>query len=699
MFSPPTHTPIIALPALVVDLETTGLNVKVDRVIQIAALAMEGDKLLTTPRLEALVNPNMPIPASSSAIHGLHDHTVSDAPGLAELAASLQELLNDRVVVGHNIGFDIAILRHEFARLGLAWHEPAVIDIGQLLGALRPSLPDLGLETVTAFLGVTIQNRHTAMGDCLATAQAWTQLIPLLRDKEIRTLGEAQSLASQRQDLTLRQAQSGWFTTPDELIETPLPKLPRIDSYVFARRLGELMNSPLRVVSAQTRLREAAQAMVRHHVGALLIGEEGKLPAGIITENDLLRVTATGTLDFDSASVSEIMSSPVECMHEDEMLYRALGRMDRTSIRHLCIVNESGIPVGMVSQRDLLQHRARGSDVLNDALQAAQDTPALAAAFAHVTSVAARLASEGLAGVEVARVISTELQALTARVAQLSIERMQALGKGSPPAPWCVLVLGSGGRGESLLSADQDNALIHSGTAEDDTWFAVFGEIMADILDAAGVPRCQGDVMVSSAQWRGSLQDWQRRIEDWLQRARPQDLLNVDIFFDLRPVAGNLDFARQLQKTAIATASTTRAFIGLMAQSVQAVAPRFSLFGRLKVDAGRINLKRDGTLPLVSFARTLALRVGSTSRATPERLRDAVAAGRLADGDATRLIELHNRLLTHVLAQQLRDLEEGVPTGSSVEIKHLSRKQYADLIRGLKHLETMVREVLSLVAS
>ena len=204
MLSPPTHTPIIALPALVIDLETTGLNVKTDRVVQLAALAMDGDKLLDKPRLECLVNPGMAIPAASSAIHGIHDHEVADAPAFTEMVASLQELLHGRVVVGHNIGFDIAILRHEFARLGLAWHEPSVIDIGQLLGALRPSLPDLGLETVTSYLGVSIEHRHSAMGDCLAAAQAWIQLITLLRDKEIRTLGEAQSLASQRQDLTLR---------------------------------------------------------------------------------------------------------------------------------------------------------------------------------------------------------------------------------------------------------------------------------------------------------------------------------------------------------------------------------------------------------------------------------------------------------------------------------------------------------------
>jgi len=699
MFAPPNHTPLIALPVLALDLETTGLTVHSDRVIQMAAIAMHSDKLLDSPRLDELVKPGIPIPAESSAIHGIVDADVAAAPGFAEIAEKLKPLVSGRVVVGHNIGFDMAILRHEFARNGLVWHEPMVIDIGQLLGALRPSLPDLGLETVTSFLGVKIEHRHSAMGDCLAAAQAWAQLIPLLRDKDIRTLGEVLSLANQRQDLILRQAQAGWFSAPGELVKTtPLPSTPRIDSYVYEKRLGDLMHSPPLMVSHDATPRVAAQTMLEKRIGALLVGQANSEPEGIVTEKDLLRAAAQADADLDNTPLVSIMTSPVECMPADEMLYRALARMDRLGIRHLCVTDEKGIPVGMVSQRDLLQHRARGPDMLSDALEAAQDTPGLAAAFAQVTSVATRLVSEGMDGVNVARVISSELQALTARAAQLCMAQMEAEGKDPPPADWCILVLGSGGRGESLLSADQDNALIHTGSAKDDAWFAQFGSLLADMLDASGVPRCTGDVMVSAAQWRGTVTDWNRRVDDWLRRARPADILNVDIFFDLVPVAGNAELARRLHRQATQVASRTLPFIGLLAQSVQSLAPRFSLFGRITQEDGRINLKRDGLLPLVSLARTLALRIGSESRATPERLRDASAAGRIAEGDAQRLIDLHMKLLTHVLHQQLADLEEGIPPGSGIEVRQLSRKQYSELMGGLKHLDTMVGEIRSLIS-
>lgn len=698
MLPPPTHTPLIALPALVLDLETTGLDIRTDRVVQVAAIAMQGDVRNKMPELESLVNPQQPIPERSSAIHGILDKDVVGAPRFTDIADKLREIFSGRVIVGHNIGFDIAILRHEFAREGLPWHEPVAIDIGQLVGALQPALPDLGLETVTSALGVSIQHRHSALGDCEAAAEVWARLVPILREREIRTLGETVSLAGERQDLLLHQAQAGWFSIPGELVTAPAPSAPRIDSYVFEQRLADVMSSPPAFIAQSTVVRAAARVMTERGVGALLVGDETEPAAGIVTESDLLRMVAQHDKDPDTAAVSEIMSSPVESMRSDEMLYRALGRMDRTGVRHLCVINETGAAVGMVSQRDLLQHRARGQDMLSDALEAANDAPSLAAAFAQVTPVASRLMQEDLDGVDIARVVSTELQALTGRAARLCIDAMQADGKGPPPSDWCVLVLGSGGRGESLLGADQDNALIHTGNEKDDAWFAEFGARLADLLDAAGVPRCKGDVMAASAQWRGSISIWNRRVDDWLRRARPQDLLNVDIFFDLAAVAGNADLAHRLHHDAVRAASKTPPFLGLLAQSVLAIPPRFSLLGRLPAKDGRIDLKRDGLLPLVSLARTLALRVGARSRATPERLRDAAAAGRLPDADAARLISLHTLILTLILEQQLLDRDEGIATSNTVVLRRLAKKQQSELMKGLHHLDTLVHEVQSLIS-
>jgi hypothetical protein len=153
-----------------------------------------------------------------------------------------------------------------------------------------------------------------------------------------------------------------------------------------------------------------------------------------------------------------------------------------------------------------------------------------------------------------------------------------------------------GRRGEAC-GADQDNGLIHAGKDGDDAWFADFGSRVADFLDEAGVPRCKGGVMASNAAWRGTNDAWRERIATWLRRARPEDLLNIDIFFDLIPVAGDFALGRSLHRDAVGIAAQHPTFLALLAASVEAYAPRFGLFGNLRVEDGRIDLKRDGLRP------------------------------------------------------------------------------------------------------
>jgi len=690
---PPNHTPLIALPAVVLDLETTGLDVRNDRVIQVGIINFQPVDQDIKPIVDQLVNPGIPIPKSTSAIHHIKDKDVIDAPFFSTIAGRLSDAIRDRVVIGQHIAFDLAILKREFARNNLVWHEPVYLDISMLAGALQPALFDVSLESVCTFLNVKITDRHTALGDCRATLHCWHKLLPLLQEKNIRSLGEAIAFAGQRHDLVQRQMESGWLEVPAGLVTSKPVSTQRIDSYVFKHRLADVMSKPAVSVEPHMSLRVATKTMVNHQLGCLLIREPAKSAQGILTERDIMRLFAENQRDMDKTRVDEVMSSPVECIHQDDLLYRALARMDRLNVSHLCVVDDNALPVGIVSQRNLLQYRARGLNILYDAMEAASDVQALAAAYGRVTGIARQLVTEELNGVEIAQVISIEIQTLVQRATQLVMNRMEQEGLGSVPADWCVLVLGSGGRGESLLSADQDNALIHAGSEKDDPWFAKFGEYLSEMLDTAGLPLCNGGVMISNSKWRGTVSEWNKRVSSWIQRAHPEDLLNIDIFFDLLPVAGNSSLAYQLHMEAVKLASRTHAFINLLAQSVRSVAPQFGVFGRLTLVDGRIDLKRNGLLPLVSFARTVALRIGSTSRDTPERIRDAVASGRLSEGDAERLIALHRLLLTVILNQQLNDSDAGISVGSKVDVRLLSKREFNRLKHELGHLDTIVSQI------
>ena len=135
---PPSHTALAALPAIALDLETTGLDVANDRIVQIGAVSMRGPVILSGPHIDTRVDPGVPISAASIRIHGITDPEVAGAPKLAELFESLAEMLAGQVVIGQNIRFDLAVLRHEAARAGVPWHDPPALT-GRAAGGNRRS--------------------------------------------------------------------------------------------------------------------------------------------------------------------------------------------------------------------------------------------------------------------------------------------------------------------------------------------------------------------------------------------------------------------------------------------------------------------------------------------------------------------------------------------------------------------------------
>ncbi|MDH3693588.1 MAG: DUF294 nucleotidyltransferase-like domain-containing protein [Gammaproteobacteria bacterium] len=696
--SPSNATPLAALPIVVLDFETTGLDVKKDRIVQIGAVAMQGTSIFDSPRIDRLINPGIPIPLASSRIHGINDADVDDAGGFIDIVEELKGILNERVVVGHHIAFDLALLRHETTRYNMDWQEPPSLDLALLAGALEPQLIDLDLENIATWLGIKVTDRHTALGDCLSTAKTFTQLIPRLLEADVRTLGEARTFSQRRNDLLLQREQAGWNVTPGEKKTTVIRRpISRIDSHIYARRLQDFMQPPVSV-SPRASLREAARVMSQQRVGSVLVLGTDNLPIGILTERDILSAVAGTTKSLDESVVEEIMASPVECMGSGEMLYRALGRMTRKKIRHLCIVDTTGAAIGMVSQRDLVKHRASAANLLGDELAEAQSAAELARTHGKLAHIAHALAEDNFGGIDVARIVSNEVRALTARAAGLAATHIEANGYGPAPALWCVMVLGSGGRGESLLSADQDNALIHRGTSDDDEWFAALGKRMSEILDEAGIPFCDGGVMASNAIWRGTLEQWRERINSWLLRANPKDLLNVDIFYDMIPVTGERAMANELHRLAVIAAASEPPFLAWLTQSVAQMGSPLGLFGQLRSEQGRIDLKRNGLLPIVSIARVMALRIGSTVRSTPDRLQEAAARGGITAADAERMIATFRNLLTLIMKQQIVDLEDGVRPSSRVALNTLGKRtktQLKDDLRRLEEILSGLRNVLS----
>ena len=97
-------TPLSQLPLVLLDLETTGLTPARDRIVQIVAITIKSP----AQHFDMLVNPGVTIPATSTAIHGLSETDLADAPAFPLALPLLHEFVNERIILGYNIGFDQA---------------------------------------------------------------------------------------------------------------------------------------------------------------------------------------------------------------------------------------------------------------------------------------------------------------------------------------------------------------------------------------------------------------------------------------------------------------------------------------------------------------------------------------------------------------------------------------------------------------
>lgn len=154
-------------PIVFFDLETTGINIAADRIVEIAYLKVDLNGNETSKSMR--INPEMPIPENVTAIHGISNEDVKDAPTFNEVARSLAKEIEGCDLAGYNsIRFDIPLLAEEFLRAGvdIDLSRRKFIDVQVIFMKMEP-------RTLTAaykfFAGKELTDAHSAEADTLAT--------------------------------------------------------------------------------------------------------------------------------------------------------------------------------------------------------------------------------------------------------------------------------------------------------------------------------------------------------------------------------------------------------------------------------------------------------------------------------------------------------------------------------------------------
>ncbi len=156
-------------PLAVFDLETTGIDVERDRIVQVAIIRIEPGG--TRKTFEALVNPEVPIPPEASRVHGIHDADVQDAPTFAQIRREVEEILTGVDLAGYNsVRFDQPLLTNELKRAGSEMDFRGIKHLDAMRIFHKKEKRDLS-AAYRLYCGKELVGAHNALADTTATLE------------------------------------------------------------------------------------------------------------------------------------------------------------------------------------------------------------------------------------------------------------------------------------------------------------------------------------------------------------------------------------------------------------------------------------------------------------------------------------------------------------------------------------------------
>ncbi|HEX5639209.1 MAG TPA: DUF294 nucleotidyltransferase-like domain-containing protein [Burkholderiaceae bacterium] len=390
-----------------------------------------------------------------------------------------------------------------------------------------------------------------------------------------------------------------------------------------------------------TPLREAFGRMHQAHVGSIIVveadAEGGDRLAGILTRTDLIGRVILPEVPL-SATVSTLMTRSVMSLDADDTAADAMLLMAEHSIRHIPVMHRDGgrrAVLGVVSERDLFALHRLTVRQLAVAIRRADNVEGLTLVATDIRRLSHHLVAQGVGAAQLTRLISHLNDQLTGRLLALACEQFSV-----DPSSFCWLSFGSEGRGEQTIATDQDNGILHAGREGLRERLLDLANFTNEALASCGFPLCKGNIMARNPELTLTYAGWEEMFVRWIDRGDPEALLAASIYFDFRPLFGDVLLANQLRVEVVQRAQRNPRFLKQMSDNAMRNRPPApgrlteSLFG----EAGgpdRVDLKMHGTVPFVDAARIWALRAGLHETNTAERYKRLAEMGQLPADDVS----------------------------------------------------------------
>jgi CBS domain-containing protein len=370
-------------------------------------------------------------------------------------------------------------------------------------------------------------------------------------------------------------------------------------------------------------VQEAAQLMSREKISSIFLKTAAGKCVGVVTEKDLaLKVIATAM--NVKRPVMEIMSSPVQTIPDQALIFEALMLMMKADIRHLAVMDATENVVGILSSRDLLSAQGQSPLFMLREISEANSMSQIIERNRRMPQLLRSLITSGAKAQNLTRFITAVSDAILKKIMAFTLDDL-----GQPPVPFVFMIMGSEGRHEQTLKTDQDNAIVYENVDKKDEpavreYFLKFGEKACTLLDQAGFEFCTGGVMAQNPKWCQSLSTWKAYFSAWIHAAEPEDLLQASIFFDFRHGFGATVLIDALRRHLFDSLEGWSGFFRHLTENALHFKPPIGFFRNFVVESkgehrSALDIKSAMT-PIVDFARIYALKHKIEETNTLERL-------------------------------------------------------------------------------
>jgi len=183
----------------ILDIETTGLSFKKDKITEIGAVKVKDGEVIDT--FSTLINPGIVISKEITSITGITNEMVANKPFIEDVLPEFLNFIGESTLVAHNASFDLSFIRENCKKIDFKLTN-TVIDTLSLSRALLPDLKTHKLDALAKHFNIQLKNHHRALDDATATTKIFLKLLLMLKDLGIETLSEINNLNQNKIDYT-----------------------------------------------------------------------------------------------------------------------------------------------------------------------------------------------------------------------------------------------------------------------------------------------------------------------------------------------------------------------------------------------------------------------------------------------------------------------------------------------------------------